>query len=159
MSTRSRIAMKTESGFRSVYCHDMGYPEGVGRVLLGHYATPGKVAELIALGDLSYLGEEIGGEHTFPPRGDGATMAAYEAEYGRMTRAYGRDRGETEVDPVDDPDFDALAETADGCDAEWLYVWDGRAWSFAGRIRGPVAISDLKPMRHADVNPGRRMTR
>jgi hypothetical protein len=153
MSTRSRIAMATESGFRSIYCHGDGHPEYNGRLLLEHYTTPAKVRRLIALGDISCLGEEIGRKHPFSrPWHDDEALDAYEAEYSRMTLAYGRDRGETGVDPIDDPSFGSLARTAANCDAVWLYLWIDGVWNYAA-VEADMVTSDLKPLRHIDVNP------
>lgn len=59
MGTRSRIAIKTESEIKSIYCHWDGYLSHVGKVLLENYNTPEKVNSLISLGDLSSLHESI----------------------------------------------------------------------------------------------------
>lgn len=57
MSTRSRIAIETESGtVKSIYCHFDGYVSGVGKTLYNHYDKE-KLEELIELGDISSLGE------------------------------------------------------------------------------------------------------
>lgn len=60
MSTNSYIAMLKKDGtVTEVYCHWDGYPEYNGYMLLKYYNTPEKVKELIALGDLSGIGEVI----------------------------------------------------------------------------------------------------
>lgn len=86
MSTRSAIIMKTPEGFTGIYCHFDGYPSGVGAILEKHYDTPEKVAELIALSDLSALREKVkpapGQKHSF------------DAPLDDVTIAYHRDRGE-----------------------------------------------------------------
>ena len=57
MSTRSRIAIETESGtVKSIYCHFDGYVSGVGKILYNHYDKE-KLEKLIELGDISSLGE------------------------------------------------------------------------------------------------------
>jgi hypothetical protein len=57
MSTRSRIAIETESGtVKSIYCHFDGYVSGVGKTLFNHYDRE-KLEKLIELGDISSLGE------------------------------------------------------------------------------------------------------
>ena len=59
MSTRSRIAIETESGtVKSIYCHFDGYVSGVGETLYNHYDKE-ELEELIELGDISSLGESI----------------------------------------------------------------------------------------------------
>ena len=87
MSTRSTIGVANSDGtIRGIYCHFDGYPEAVGRILIGHYTDPEKVAALMNLGDISSLGEEIGTKHDFDKRPDGEC------------NAYGRDRGEENVE-------------------------------------------------------------
>ena len=65
MSTRSSIAIKTADGIKSIYCHWDGYVDHNGRILKEHYQSPAKIAELIALGDLSSLRQEIGEVQNF----------------------------------------------------------------------------------------------
>ena len=95
MATRSRIAMEQEDGsVLSVYCHSDGYIEYNGFILHTHYQDPEKVKELIALGDLSVLGERV---HPTGPHGFN-----YDRREKGVTVAYGRDRGEDDVDPRKD---------------------------------------------------------
>lgn len=121
MSTRSRIGTTNPNGsITSVYCHSDGYldsPHGVGHKLFEHYKEPAKIAELIALGDLSSLHELVapppGVEHNFDTRADGVSVA------------YTRDRGETGCDAATDPNVAAFLVTANGCGAEFAYLWAG----------------------------------
>jgi len=87
MGTRSTIAIENADGtVTGIYCHWDGYLSHNGRILQENYADEAKVRELIALGNISSLGEEIGTAHDFDdaPRGE--------------CNAYGRDRGERDVD-------------------------------------------------------------
>jgi hypothetical protein len=43
----------------SIYCHFDGYPSNNGNILLKHYKTAKKVRELISLGDISSLRENV----------------------------------------------------------------------------------------------------
>lgn len=88
MSTNSIIGIKDgESGTVSgVYCHRDGYPGGVGITLARHYQDEEKAKRLVALGDLSSLGEEVD-----PPAGASHT---FEDPLPGVTVAYARDRGE-----------------------------------------------------------------
>jgi hypothetical protein len=130
MGTRARIAIATPTGYRSIYTHWDGGPEHHGRILLEHYTDPDKIRELIALGDLSSLRGEIGAKHPFdPPSYD--ERDAWNEAYGKMCNAYGRDRGEKNVDTAEHKSFASLARTARNCDAEWLYVWLDEKWLFA----------------------------
>jgi len=87
MGTRSTIAIQNGDGtVTGIYCHWDGYFSHNGRILQDHYADEAKVRELIALGSISSLGAEIGTAHDFD--------AAPQGE----CNAYGRDRGERDVD-------------------------------------------------------------
>jgi hypothetical protein len=59
MSTRSAIIRKTEDGYEGVYCHFDGHIDSVGKRLYDFYNHPEQVKELLALGDLSSLGETL----------------------------------------------------------------------------------------------------
>ena len=85
MSTRSTIWVQTGNTLKGIYCHNDGYLDGVGETLLKYYNTLEKVQELISLGSLSVLAENIkptGGLHNFDNPQNGVTIA------------YHRDRGE-----------------------------------------------------------------
>ena len=98
MSTRSRIALKTgPNECLAIYVHFDGYVDHHGPILLNHYATRERVEALLALGDLSGLGAELGDKQDFDDRS---------TQRDNWCLAYGRDRGETGIDarimPVDD---------------------------------------------------------
>lgn len=88
MSTRSCIAVQVSDGtFRAIYCHSDGYPSYNGAMLIQHYTERAKVEELVSLGDLSVLDENIGTQFDFnDKRPEGSC------------RFYGRDRGETGIE-------------------------------------------------------------
>jgi len=142
MSTRSFIARKTDTGYEGVYCHWDGYPEHNGAVLQTHYSDPGKIAYLLSFGDISSLGPEIGSDHSFDDRPEGATTF------------YGRDRGETGRHTVPAEfafDCDVLDRAASmGC--EFVYIFKEKRWFYCER--GPQffgcddgsAFSELKPL-------------
>ena len=66
MATRSTFAMKTEEGkVRAIYCHWDGYVDYAGKILSNNYTTSAAVKQLIDLGDLSCVREEIGEQHNF----------------------------------------------------------------------------------------------
>lgn len=86
MGTRSLIGKVQDDGsILAVYCHWDGYPSNNGRILLEHYQDPRKVDQLIDLGNLSSLGENLGEKHDFDNRPEG------------VCTFYGRDRGETDT--------------------------------------------------------------
>ena len=116
MSTRSTIGVLLPDGtVEAIYCHFDGYPQGVGKTLELHYSDPGKVRQLMQLGHLSSLGEEIGVKQDFrnPIRG--------------MCLAYGRDRGK--------PDNESeISSSVSSWLAEWslvsyAYLYANGKWS------------------------------
>ena len=87
MATRSRIAIENKNGtVSSVYCHWDGYPDHNGSLLLNHYRGRKKVQDLINLGSISSLSENLipneGEDHTFQNPAPNTVVA------------YCRDRGE-----------------------------------------------------------------
>ena len=59
MSTRSWICLEQDDGYQCVYCHHDGYLEYNGAILFKHYQDYQKVVQLINLGGMSLLGENI----------------------------------------------------------------------------------------------------
>lgn len=85
MATRSAIGIQYGSTVKAVYCHNDGYPEGVGRTLVEHYNRV-KTAHLISLGNLSVLGTMIEPDPEFPH--------SFNDRQRNVCVFYGRDRGE-----------------------------------------------------------------
>jgi hypothetical protein len=117
MATRSTIARKVGDTIQSIYCHWDGYPDGVGATLKEHYTTVEKIDALMALGDISVLGAQIGSKKDF--------------EIGVLNDeclAYGRDRGEDGTEAkVHDTYIDFVNYRVDqGC--KYSYLWNGTAW-------------------------------
>ena len=101
MATRGRIGMVMEDGkVASIYQHWDSYPSCLGATLLENYKDKAKVEKLIALGDCSSVRAEVdipeGKIHTF------------DNPLTNVTVAYGRDRGETEIEPRLDDSEDAF---------------------------------------------------
>ena len=84
MGTRSAIGIKHGDVVKAVYCHWDGYLSHNGEILRDHYSDPFKLAELIAIGDLSSLAPSIDkpAGHDFNKPVEGYTVF------------YARDRGE-----------------------------------------------------------------
>lgn len=125
MSTNSTIAIKLKTGkVMAVYCHWDGYTEHNGKILAESYDVA-KTKELMALGDLSILGRDIGEKHDF------------DADASGWCKAYGRDRGE---DGVAAQTFDSAQKMARSYGNSFTYmldeetgVWklstnEGRSW-------------------------------
>lgn len=137
MSTRSNIGIINRSGnVEMIYCHSDGYPSYNGWILLEHYSNEDKLRELLALGDISSLGEKIGEEHNFD---DYAT-----AQANKWTRAYGRDRGEKNTKSRRNLSVKSALASME----EYLYLWDCKtnSWIFSdhGRSFKPLTPADCK---------------
>jgi len=120
MSTRSYIGIENEDSTVSyIYCHSDGYPEHNGKMMWEHYQERAKVYELVGLGNVSYIDEEVNPdpnkEHSFD----------YDKRQKGVTVAYHRDRGEKWEDnkPGKADSIKKLAEEAlaNGF-IEWLYI-------------------------------------
>ncbi|MDL2284459.1 hypothetical protein LJC19_04880 [Oxalobacter sp. OttesenSCG-928-P03] len=118
MSTRSVIIAAINQRFHAIYCHYDGYPEHNGRILSDHYNTQEKVEALIALGDLSSLAPSIeqpeGHSFDSPKRG--------------YTVAYGRDRGETDIEAVTGITIKDTLHRFGDRGQEYTYIWNGQNW-------------------------------
>ena len=120
MSTRSTIAKLNPDGtVTSIYCHFDGYPDGVGATLEEHYADSTKIDQLLALGDLSILGDEIGEQVDFD---------SYSHDALSQCLAYGRDRGETGIDALSHMNVDGWLVMRRGSGCEYGYLRDGSEW-------------------------------
>lgn len=76
MSTRSRVGIKEKDGtIRSVYIHFDGYVAGVGRELYESYQNVDKVEQLINLGDMSSIANEVEKCEPYTQRGEDLNIA------------------------------------------------------------------------------------
>lgn len=127
MATRSVIGMvNVDKSITGIYCHYDGYLENNGKILLQHYKNVDSIRMLMDLGDLSYLDKNVNptGPHSFrnPERG--------------VCVAYGRDRGETNVDGVIYEDLGGFEDAMEdyGCDYQYLFE-DGK-WMYRAGFEG-----------------------
>ena len=125
MGTRSAIGYKTPLGkVRAKYSHYDGYVAGVGRTLVEHYTQSRKIAQMVELGDQSFLAEEIfptDDSHSFSKPQEGVTVF------------YGRDRGE---DGVEAQEFDTVGEFVEyytGAGCEYFYLHVNGEWIYHDR--------------------------
>ena len=119
MSTNSRIGKLLPDGtIKQIYCHYDGYVEGgVGETLVNHYSKVEDVNELLKLGDISVLTGELfpSGDHSFDKPESGITIA------------YGRDRGEKNVD-AKIVSLDEWYSTFYSSGIEFYYLFEGKNW-------------------------------
>ena len=127
MATRSNIGIVNEDGsITGIYCHFDGYPEYVGKMLLNHYTTSDIVNGLMNLGDLSILSENMNptGPHSFNNPQKGVCVA------------YGRDRGEQNVDSVKYEDLGQYEDMAADTLAEYQYLFKDGKWMYRCTYKG-----------------------
>lgn len=144
MSTRANIAVATNEGIKSIYCHSDGYPNYTGHLLNTYYhprrsveawnrnprlttmrgtAIYKTIDELIALGDLSLLGAKV---HPDPDRPHSFMFGERQPN---VTVAYHRDRG----NKADDSDCWIHATLSDWHQSMWpgidyAYLFAGGEW-------------------------------
>lgn len=125
MGTRSNIGILNEDGtFEVIYCHWDGYVAHNGKILLESYTKVSKIRKLISLGDISILAHNIGKKTDFDNRD------------GDQVIAYGRDRGEENVEALIYPNLDEYFEYVDDA-IEYVYVFDVKAkkWMYTADDR------------------------
>lgn len=128
MGTRSDIIVHlSDDTWARIYCHWDGHIEHNGRILHRHYNSQEKAEALIALGDLSVLGEKIGIEHPFEWRSRTQPGSALYKRYEKMCLAYGRDRKERDAEAVRGASIYEVWPPADTW-TEFTYVWDQGKW-------------------------------
>lgn len=128
MATRSSIAVLNDDGtVTAIYCHWDGYIEHNGRVLINHWNSNELVVELITLGDLSSLGNELGVKHEFAnPHAYGSELhTAWDRRYNHCNTYYGRDRGDRNCEPRH---YDNIEQWLDSEAQEFHYLWTGQEW-------------------------------
>jgi hypothetical protein len=113
---------------KAVYCHWDGYLEHNGRILQEHYDSA-KANNLVALGDISSLGKEIGEKHAFSHFELRAEeVQAYKELTENWTTFYGRDRGEENVSWKTMTNWSQFEDFFNGCGAEYAYIMRDGVW-------------------------------
>ena len=143
MGTRSRIGVMHGDVCKSVYCHWDGYLEHNGRILQEHYGSDQspKANHLVALGDISSLGKEIGEKHAFSQFELRAEeVQAYKELTENWTTFYGRDRGEEGVEFATDHTFAAFLDRVEGCGAEYYYILKDGVWYCGSPDKGSKLV-------------------
>jgi hypothetical protein len=135
MATRSMIGKLNEDKktVTAIYCHWDGYLENNGQLLTENYADANKIDQLLALGDLSVLGEEIGEKHDFDTTVENSCTA------------YGRDRGEEGVEAktysIEEYNY---SDAGNKRGVSYVYLFDGKEWlyqDYSAKGWKPVSIN------------------
>ena len=128
MGTRSRIGVMHGDKCKSVYCHWDGYLSHNGEILQKHYDSA-RANHLVALGNMSTLGKEIGEKHAFSQFEVRAEeVQAYKKLTENWTTFYMRDRGEKGQEFEVSQSFDEFLELCDECGAEYYYIMKDGEW-------------------------------
>ena len=127
MSTRSNIALVKKGGaVEAIYCHQNGYPEGVGQTLAKCYGEEEEVAAMLDLGAISLLRDTL------------ETCVFYHRDFG----------GENTAENTRAERYPSLAECVEAQDSdvftEWLYLFaDDRWWVRAWHGDGFYRLADV----------------
>lgn len=168
MSTRGRIGRYNEDGsITSIYVHSDAYLGGVGALLADCYDSEERVRALLALGDLSELGEIIGDKHGFDERSwNPSPRGAGWVERAVQCIAYGRDRGDVGTAAAVSVSFDDLKSEHLLCSfgPEHLYLWrSGEGWRWLpypffadqGRLLSEVLAEVQEAIDRGEARAGR----
>ena len=118
MATRGNIGIVNSDGsITGIYVHFDAYPAYVGKTLLNCYTDTDIVNKLIDLGDLSSLGEDLY-----------ATGHTWKSPIEGVCVAYGRDRGEKDVESQRFISEVEYKMNGKGVDYQYLYKND--KWYF-----------------------------
>jgi len=121
MATRSNIAIvNQDKSITSIYCHWDGYPEYVGKILLYNYKTSNIVNELLKLGNLSQLCENMHPTETH----------TFDKPQSNVCVAYARERGEKDQEAIVFEDLGEFEEDAKMSWADYQYLFDNGNWSY-----------------------------
>lgn len=156
MSTNSSICMLSKDGkVKEIYCHWDGYLDYNGDILINHYKDPEKVKNLIALGSLSSLGEELIDEivrkYGFGFAYNEEAKKEYteeELDASKSTIAYHRDRGEE----LNITEYKNLREFFDSMrgynyrEFTYLYIEEEKTWYLLLYYEYPTPEVNLRTM-------------
>ena len=115
MSTHCGIAIKTEKGYETIYCHHDGYPEYMFDMLTQNYNSEELARKLVSLGDASYI------DILLEPTSDFHKFGTPEPN---VSMFYHRDRGEDFHNAI----FKSQSELS-SC-YYYAYVWKDGQWNF-----------------------------
>ena len=120
MATRATIAKLDDNGVQAIYSHSDNYLEQTGKILDQHYQDEDKVDELLVLGDVSIVDENIGVKIDFND---------YKTRYAnKQCKFYMRDRGEKNKHATQLKNESELIEFSNNCDVEFIYMFAYGYW-------------------------------
>ena len=117
MSTQCGIAVKVEDGYKTIYCHQDGYPDYMWPMLTDNYNSEELATKLISLGYAYYIDKKL------EPTSDFHKFGTPEPD---VSMFYHRDRGEAWVSTQ--PRIYTKRELFSNY--YYSYVWEDGCWSF-----------------------------
>lgn len=116
MSTHCGIAVKTEEGYKTIFCHHDGYPRYMLKMLTENYNSEELANKLVNLGDASYI------DPLLEPTSD---YHKFNMPEPNVSMFYHRDRGE---------DWDDVAPKTFTRDElcslfYFVYAWENGKWN------------------------------
>lgn len=135
MSTRSRIGIVEEDGtVKSIYCHYDGYPSCNGKILKESYSIPERIEKLMALGNISSLGDYLD-ENEVKGQTDKEVVCAYCRDY--------KEDYESNAPKTSDSVDDFIDFVVKAVDYEYVYLFKDGKWNMAKwRSRDFVELTD-----------------
>ena len=135
MSTRSRIGIVELDGkVKSIYCHHDGYPSYNGRVLKESYSTPERIEKLMALGNISSLGDYLD-ENEAKGQTDKEVVCAYCRDY--------KEDYESNAPKMADSVDDFMDFVVKAVDYDYVYLFKDGKWNMAPwRSKNLVELTD-----------------
>ena len=128
MGTRSLIGVMHGDVCKSVYCHWDGYLSHNGVILQEHYDSA-KANQLVALGNLSSLGKNLGEKHAFDTHQlTPAQREQHELDHGDSCTFYARDRDEEGQGWEVDFTFANFLSRVNECGADYYYIMKDNVW-------------------------------
>lgn len=146
MSTHANIAiLKPNGNIQSIYCHFDGYPQHVGQILHDHYNNQERVQQLIALGNISSLGEKLEPselEIKYKHRYSNEFALLDEAEKERLSNdaQFHTRRIDLGSEPTENKALNHL------CLEEYIYIFTPRGWYMVSPS-DPFAITNQEMTR------------
>ena len=130
MSTRSRIGVMHGDKVKSIYCHNDGYLDYNGQILQEYYDSAG-ANQMVALGDMSQLQQEIGRPHalhmTYIVPGEFQQRHEFIQHWCTF---YGRDGGEKHTEYKVAVNFETFLEQCNMSGAEYYYIMEDGQWYY-----------------------------
>lgn len=126
MATRSRIGIIGEiETITSVYCHNDGYPDYLGNMLIENYNSKEKAELIISMGGISVLRKEIGekaDDHKV-----GLMKEDYTYHHPTWSLFYHRDRDE-DLQIAKTNSHHEFFELCGDSGSEFIYLWNSNKW-------------------------------